>query len=174
VKTEGVGQAVNSVFGSNLEYADVETCRLNQTSLVLGTNQGDRTFMDVRAITQGGIRDNQTPESRVPSRHHDVAFPPGPGIPRPQSEYPFSDRSRSARASSELQLNPPRAPQPQPQRALFPQAILPSPFFPPTSPLPNQNTHLMMVGPRKRKQDLDEEEEELQALPSDESEEEEE
>lgn len=42
------------------------------------------------------------------------------------------------------------------------------------NPLPNQNTHLIMVGPRKRKQDPDEEEEELQALPSDESEEEEE
>jgi len=55
LKTEGVGQTVNSVFGSNLEYADVETCRLNQTSLVLGTNQGGSTFIDVRAITQGGF-----------------------------------------------------------------------------------------------------------------------
>ena len=92
---------MNSVFGSNLE-----TCKLNQTSLVLGTNQGGSTFMDVRAITQGGfaITRHQSPlfggeETKIyslkegpkswPEFPHgtiNVAFPPGPGIPRSQSE----------------------------------------------------------------------------------------
>ena len=115
---------MNSVFGSNLE-----TCKLNQTSLVLGTNQGDRTFMDVRAITQGGfaITRHQSPlfgeETKIhslkegpkswpefPHGTMTLLFPLALASPAPNRNSPFSDRSRSARASSELQLNPPRAP----------------------------------------------------------------
>ena len=49
--TESVGQAVNSALESNLKYADVKTCSLNQTSLVLETHQGGSRFVNIRVLT---------------------------------------------------------------------------------------------------------------------------
>lgn len=138
-------------------YADTETCRLNQKLLVPGTNQGGSTFMNIRAITQGGFaisrqkspfsvkkpksvcsREGPPKVGLSSSRRHDAAFSPlALASPLPIGIAVFRPILAPHGPVSKLQLSHstlPRAPQPQPQRALFSSG---HPFCLPFSHLPH-------------------------------------